>query len=315
MTKHVFAVSLVTCVCSVMLPNQAIAAVLYNAGSLGNALKEVSSDFTQKYTIPVTQVSGPSGSIRERIEKELSEGSSADVFASADIGNPQQLYDKGLSEPVVNFIDNRLVAIVKPGLSVTSDNLLDYLLNPNIKLGTSTPIKDPSGDYAQEIFRKADNIKPGNYDILNNKALQLVGGNPNAPTVPDGKNNLVYFLKETGQADIFLAYYTSGLAALSIASDLQLVELPNNLAVRAKYGLTILKNASPEGDKLAKYILSPDGQKVLLKYGFTSAEKSTSVPEPQGVGGVILAMSVAFVLQKKLLNSQKQRFPVTVSKV
>jgi molybdenum ABC transporter molybdate-binding protein len=312
MTKHVFAVSLVTCVCSVMLPNQAFAAVLYNAGSLGNALKEVSSDFTQIYGIPVTQVSGPSGSIRERIEKELNEKASADVFASADIGNPQQLYDKGLSEPVVNFIDNRLVAIVKPGLSVTSGNLLDYLLNPTIKLGTSTPIKDPSGDYAQEIFRKADNIKPGNYEILNNKALQLVGGNPNAPIVPDGKNSLVYFLKETQQADVFLAYYTSGLAARDIASDLQIVELPNNLAVRAKYGLTVLKNASPEGDKLAKYILSPDGQKVLLKYGFTSA-KSTSVPESQGVGGVILAVSVAFALHKKLVASKKQQVKVNIN--
>lgn len=314
MKKHFLAISLVTCVCSVMLPNQAFAAVLYNAGSLGNALKEVSSDFTQIYGIPVTQVSGPSGSIRERIEKELNEGSSTtDVFASADIGNPQQLYDKGLSEPVVNFIDNRLVAIVKPGLSVTSDNLLDYLLNPTIKLGTSTPIKDPSGDYAQEIFRKADNIEPGNYDILNNKALQLVGGNPNAPIVPDGKNSLVYFLKETGQADVFLAYYTSGLAARDIASDLQIVELPDNLAVRAKYGLTVLKNASPEGEKLAKYILSPSGQKVLLKYGFTSAEKSTSVPESQGVGGVILAVSVAFALQKKLVASKKQQVKVNMN--
>lgn len=314
MKKHLFAVSLVTCVCSVMLPNQAFAAVLYNAGSLGNALKEVSSDFTKTTGIPVTQVSGPSGLIRERIEKELNEGVSADVFASADIGNPQQLYDKGLSQPVVNFIDNRLVAVVKPGLSVTSSNLLDYLLNPTIKLGTSTPIKDPSGDYAQEIFRKADNIKPGNYDILNNKALQLVGGNPNAPTVPEGKNSLVYFLKETQQADVFLAYYTSSIAARDIASDLQIVELPNNLAVRAKYGLTVLKNASPDGDKLAKYILSPDGQKVLLKYGFTSAEKSTSVPESQGVGGVILAVSVAFALQKKLVTS-KQQVKVTVSEV
>lgn len=312
MKKHVFAASLITCVCSVMLPNQAFAAILYNAGSLGNALKEVSRDFTQIYGIPVTQVSSPSGSIRERIEKELNEGVSADVFASADIGNPQQLYDKGLSEPVVNFIDNRLVAVVKPGLSVTSGNLLDYLLNPQIKLGTSTPIKDPSGDYAQEIFRKADNIKPGNYDILNNKALQLVGGNPNAPIVPDGKNNLVYFLKETEQADVFLAYYTSGIAARDIASDLQIVELPDNLAVRAKYGLTVLKNASPDGEKLAKYILSPDGQKVLLKYGFTSAE-TTSVPESQGVGGVILAVSVAFALQKKLVASKKQQVKVNIN--
>ncbi len=43
--------------------------------------------------------------------------------------------------------------------------------------------------------------------------MQLVGGNPNAPIVPNGKNNLVYFLEETKQADIFLSYYTSGKTA------------------------------------------------------------------------------------------------------
>ena len=74
------------------------------------------------------------------------------------------------------------------------------------------------------------------------------------------------------------------------------MELPDNLAVRAKYGLTVLKNASPDGDKLAKYILSPSGQKVLLKYGFTSADKSTSVLEPQGVGGLVKACECCLCL-------------------
>ncbi|WP_246275566.1 substrate-binding domain-containing protein, partial [Brasilonema bromeliae] len=230
------------------------------------ALSEVANAFSTEYGNPVKTEFGPSGTLRGRLEN----GEEADVFASADIGNPLKLYQEGLSGSVVNFTSNRMTLVVKPGLSVTSDNLLDVLLDPNIKLGTSTPISDPSGDYAQEIFRKADELRPGSFETLDAKALRLVGG-PSSPPVPDGKNSLVYFLEETKQADVFLAYYTSAIsrrldasriAALETAPDLQLVELPDNLAVKADYGLTVLKDASPDGKKLAEYILSPFGQKI-----------------------------------------------------
>ena len=35
------------------------------------------------------------------------------------------------------------------------------ILDPGVKLGTPTPRADPSGDYAFEVFRKADAIRPG----------------------------------------------------------------------------------------------------------------------------------------------------------
>ncbi|WP_339381422.1 substrate-binding domain-containing protein, partial [Brasilonema bromeliae] len=279
MRKCLLAVSLVTCVSYITPTSGAFAAsltnstqsepptvTLYGAGSLRGALSEVANAFSTEYGNPVKTEFGPSGTLRGRLEN----GEEADVFASADIGNPLKLYQEGLSGSVVNFTSNRMTLVVKPGLSVTSDNLLDVLLDPNIKLGTSTPISDPSGDYAQEIFRKADELRPGSFETLDAKALRLVGG-PSSPPVPDGKNSLVYFLEETKQADVFLAYYTSAIsrrldasriAALETAPDLQLVELPDNLAVKADYGLTVLKDASPDGKKLAEYILSPFGQKI-----------------------------------------------------
>ena len=106
----------------------------------------------------------------------------------ADTGNPITLSKENLSGPVVTFVRNRLCAVVKPGLLVTSDTLLDQLLNPDIKLATSTPVSDPAGDYAEEIFGKADQIRPGSFQTLEDKALRLVG-EPNSPPVPTGKNN------------------------------------------------------------------------------------------------------------------------------
>ncbi len=186
MKKHFFAFSLIACAVGVTLPTQALAVKLYGAGSLRDSLTEVAESFNEKYGIPVETRFGPSGLTREFIEQEFSEtGKSADVFASADIDNPQTLFEEGLSEPVVNFTSNRMTAVVRSGLGITSDNLLDFLLKPEIKLGTSTPIADPSGNYAWQIFDKANQVTPGNSQILKNKALQLVGGNPNAPIVPN----------------------------------------------------------------------------------------------------------------------------------
>ncbi|QLE58342.1 molybdate ABC transporter substrate-binding protein [Nostoc sp. TCL26-01] len=308
MKKQFFAFSLIACAVSVTLPIPVFAVTLYGAGSLRNSLTELTQTFTADYGITVDTYFGPSGLTRQKIEQELSTiGKSADVFASADLGNPQKLFQSGLSNSVQNFTSNRMVAVVKPGLAgVTSDNLLDLLINTNIKIGTSTPGADPSGDYAWQIFDKADAIKPGSSQILKTKALQLVGGNPSAPTVPIGENNLVYFLKTNPTADIFLAYYTSGKSAqeLTEGNDLQIVELPNYLATKADYGLTVIKNANPDGEKLATYILSPKGQAILAKYGFSSP--STSIPEHQGVCGTVLALSVAFAMHKKLAVTREQ---------
>ncbi len=318
MKKYLLTASLIICVSyvtptsgafAVSLTNQTSSeprtVTLYGAGSLRGALSEVATAFTQDYGNPVKTEFGPSGLLRERLE----EGEKADVFASADIGNPLQLYQQGLSRPVVNFTSNRMTAVVKPGLSVTPDNLLSVLLDPKTKLGTSTPISDPSGDYAQEIFRKADKLKAGSFQTLDAKALRLVGG-PNSPPVPSGKNNLVYFLEETQQADIFLAYYTSALSALEVSPDLQVVELPESLAVKADYGLTVLKDASPDGTKLAEYILSPSGQNILAKYGFSAPSRSTSVPESQSISGIFLGASVALLLKKKLASDKQQQLKV-----
>lgn len=314
MRKYFLAVSLITCISSITLTSRVFAVdqtqseppkvTLYGAGSLRDSLSEVALGFTQKYGITVNKEFGPSGSLRERLEK----GEKTDVFASADTGNPLKLYQEGLSGSVVNFTSNRMTAIVKPGLSVTSDNLLDVLLDPQIKLGTSTPISDPSGDYAQEIFRKADQIKPGSFQTLDAKALRLVGGS-SSPSVPDGKNSLVYFLKDTQQTDIFLAYYTSGQSALQVSPDLQLIELPQNLAVKADYGLTVLKDASPNGTKLAEYILSPAGQRILAKYGFSapSATPSTSVDESENLGGMVFAVGIALAVKKTSTSSKKRK--------
>jgi ABC-type molybdate transport system substrate-binding protein len=90
---------------------------------------------------------------------------------------------------------------------VTSETLLDRMLDPHIKLGTSTPKADPSGDYAFEVFRKAEAVQPGARPVLEGKALQLTGGAASVAP-PAGRNAYGWHLAE-GRADMFLAYCTA----------------------------------------------------------------------------------------------------------
>jgi len=261
---------------------------LWAAGSLNVALSQVTSDFTAATGTPVTTKFLSSGTLRQQIEA----GGRPDVFASADIGNPLALLQEGLAGPVVNFASNRIVAVVRANAGVTSANLLSDILTPSVRLGTSTPIYDPQGDYEEQVFAKADALVPGAKATLDAKALRLVGG-PTSPAVPAGQNSLVYFMDTTDQADVFLTYYTSALAAVALAPDLAEVDLPANLAVSAQYGETIINGAQPGAAALEQYVLSAPAQAVLAANGFGPP---AAVPEPAslavlgiGVAGVITA--------------------------
>jgi ABC-type molybdate transport system substrate-binding protein len=239
---------------------------LFAAGSLQGALSDAARAFSAESGIGVETHFGPSGMLREEIER----GAPASLFASADMGNPQALAAARRTGPVVLFTRNRMCALARPGIALTPDTVLDRILDPAIKLGTSTPRSDPGGDYAWLLFRRAEAIRPGARAILEAKALQLVGG-PSSPPVPAGRNAVAFHLAE-GHADIFLAYCTSGQAAASELPGLQIVALPEALAVAADYGLTVRETNDPAESaaaaRLALFILSARGQAILADYGF-----------------------------------------------
>ncbi len=238
--------------------------LLHAAGSLRAPLSEVAEAFAASTGVVVTQNYGASGLLRDRI----AEGEAAEVFASADLGNPQALEQAGLAGPVVLFARNELCAFVRPGLAVSSDTLLARMLDPAVKLGTSTPKADPSGDYAWQVFAKADRVRPGARAALEAKALQLTGGAGSAAS-PQGVN-LYGHLLTSATADIFLAYCTNARPIAAEQPDVTLVRLPEALSVGADYGLTVMLNASPNAWRFAMFVLSGAGQAILVKHGFTA---------------------------------------------
>lgn len=236
---------------------------LHAAGSLKPALTEVARGFTTAHGIRVDPAWGASGLLRERLER----GEAGDVYASADMGNPLALAKAGKAGPVVMFVRNRLCALARPGLPVTTDTVLDMMLAPEVKLGTSTPGNDPAGDYAMQVFARAEAMRPGAARTLEAKALRLVGGTADAQP-PAGRSAYGWHLME-GRADIFLAYCTAGIEAAAQSPGIGVVELPAGLSVAAQYGLTALQAADPKvALPFISYILSAQGQAVLSRYGF-----------------------------------------------
>lgn len=238
--------------------------LLHAAGSLRGALTEVAKGFEAAGHGKVQAKFGPSGLLKN----EIAAGAAAGVFASANMEHPQALASEKRSGPVVLFARNWLCALVRPGLEVTSASLLARMLDPQAKLGTSTPRADPSGDYAWEVFRRADKISPDAHATLEKKALQLTGG-PSSPSAPQGRS--VYGeLVAQGAADIFLTYCTNAQAAKQENPAQQIVQLPDGLSVGADYGLTVVNGASPSAYKFALFILSSEGQRTLAKHGFAA---------------------------------------------
>jgi molybdate transport system substrate-binding protein len=153
-------------------------------------------------------------------------------------------------------------------LKIDSSTLLTAMLDPKIKLGTSTPKADPAGDYTWAMFAKADAIHPGDAAVLQAKALQLVGG-PNSAAPPAGMDVAAWHIRE-GRADIFISYCSAAAAFGKSLADATVVDFPDRLATSAAYGLTLLPTQNANAGALALFILSEDGQKILAKNGFAA---------------------------------------------
>lgn len=243
---------------------------IYTAGSMSGALGAITRQYTSETGQPIQLVSGPAGALLDRIEHSAR----ADIFVSANMAHPQRLTAEGKAAPTVVFARNRVCVTARPDVGLTTGNLLDKLLDPTIKIGTSTPKSDPGGDYAWELFAKAGTIRPGATQTLEAKAQQLVGGAV-APQVPAGQNPVKYFMT-TRRVDVFIGYCSSHEPTPD--TTLTQVELPPELAISADYGMTVLDsrhNAATRDAvyRLALYLMSPAAQNVLTRYGFTAVAR------------------------------------------
>lgn len=239
--------------------------MVYAAGSttgvLGAMLKRYETETGQHVDLRT----GPAGLMRQKIE----DGDKVDLFISANMAHPRKLHDEGKAGAAAVFARNRLCIYALPAVGMTTANVLDRLLDPKVGIGTSTPKADPGGDYAQELFDKADSVRPGATAVLKAKARAVVGGT--IETGPTRQITQADAMIERG-TDVSVGYCSSRKTTPDPSVDK--IELPPELAIRADYGIAIVttsRNAQREAaaGQLALYLLAPEAQSLLADYGFT----------------------------------------------
>jgi len=238
---------------------------VFAAGSLRAALTELGKAYEAASPgVRLRFTFGASGLLKDR----LIGGEAADVFASANMEHPQALHQAGKAQAVQRFTRNRLCALVGQGVDVTPQNLVQRMLDPAIKLGTSTPKADPSGDYAWKMFERIEQGGVQNaFSALSAKALQLTGG-PQSPPPPANRN--VYgVLVAQGAADLFITYCTNAMLAQREEPSLRVVNVPEAINVSADYGVAVLGTPSTATQGFVDFLLAPEGQAVLARHGFS----------------------------------------------
>ncbi len=234
---------------------------LFAAGSLTGAMTALLAESGVPADRLAAPVFGPSGVLRARIEQ----GAPADILASADMQQTRLLARQHSDRPVVMFARNRMCALARQALGVTPADLLDRMLDPKLRLATSTPGADPGGDYAWAVFARAEALRSGAKAALEAKALKLVGGPASKPLVAGHGQVQGVFLAD--KADIMLGYCSGSPAVMRDVPGLVSVPLPPALTVRPAYGMVVLtENAL--ADRFAVFVMSERGQATLARYGF-----------------------------------------------
>ena len=228
---------------------------VYAATSLTDAFKEIGQQF---------QAANPGATVEfnfagsQDLVTQIEQGAKADVFASADLKNMEALNRKGLvgSTPQV-FARNHLVVII-PKDNQAGIKTLQDLAKADIKLDLADK-SVPVGNYTLQMLDKlsADATYGAGFKdaVLKNVVSQ--------------ENNVKAVVSKVslGEADAGVVYSTDAQTA---ATQVTTIEVPDQFNVIAMYPIAQVKGApnASLADKWIAFVLSPQGQAILNKYGF-----------------------------------------------
>lgn len=227
---------------------------VYAAASLTDAFTEMGKAFESSHPdVTVAFNFGGSQNLRTQIEQ----GAPVDVFASANAKEIDALVAQNMipsGEPRV-FLTNQLVVIL-PEENPAGIESLEDLGMPGLKLVLAAE-EVPAGRYAREILEKLNAMFGAEY---RDKVLANVVSNEDNIRQAVTKVQL-------GEADASIVYVSDAVAV----PELQRIEIPSEMNVVAEYPIASLAGSSnPDlANAFIEYVLSPDGQATLKKWGFT----------------------------------------------
>ena len=254
------AIFIVTALVSAWAANSTVN-VLY-AGSLVNLMERSAGPaFEQKSGDRFQGYAGGSNKVANEIKGKLRRG---DVFISANPKVDDQLMGQANGDWVqwyIAFAESPLVIGYNPSSRFVDDlknkSWYEVLAEPGLKLGRTDPKLDPKGALTIELLKRAEVFysKPG-------LSQQIIGAPDNqAQILPE--ETLVGRL-QSGQLDVGFFYSTETSAAKIPA-----IKLPDEVAPKARYTVTILRDApNPEGgERFVSFLLGFQGRDLLKQHG------------------------------------------------
>lgn len=258
----------------------AITLHVFAAASLTDAFGEIGAAFSAAN--PETEVVfNFAGS--NQLATQIGEGAPADLFASANGAQMKVAIDTGriISGTQRTFVRNRLV-VVTPGDNPAGLTGLADLTTPGVKLVFAAK-EVPVGQYALDFLDKAEAdgaLGAGYKDAV-------------LANVVSYEQNVRAVLTKValGEADAGIVYTSD--AASSSEGEVAQIEIPDNLNTIASYPIAPLAD-SPNlavAQAFMDYVLAPEGQQVLVNYGFisTTGDASGAAPSaaPVAVSGLV----------------------------
>jgi molybdate transport system substrate-binding protein len=217
--------------------------VVLAAASLKTAFTQISQQF--KTDNPGSSVDFEFAGSSE-LATQLSQGATADVFASADTAQMDKVVKAGLTAGApTNFASNTLVIVTAPGNPKHIGTLAD-LARPGLSVVTcQQPV--PCGSATQRIEGSTGiHLNPVSEELSVTDVLSKV---------------------TTGQADAGLVYITD---AHSAGSKVTTVNFPEAAGAVNVYPIAVLKNAPQAAlaQKFVALVTGDKGQDVLAQAGF-----------------------------------------------
>jgi ABC-type molybdate transport system substrate-binding protein len=166
---------------------------------------------------------------------------------------------------MVMFARNTVCLLSPSKFGAVTENAVDKLLAPGVRVGMSPPKVDPLGDYTVRLFDRIEQQKPGSAALLQSRAVVL-DTPPGSPPPKSGDSDADAILD--GRIDVSIVYCSGRDRYSRLLPDATLVQFPADLQVGPEYGMAVMKNARAGAAELALAILSPEGQKVMVAHGF-----------------------------------------------
>jgi molybdate transport system substrate-binding protein len=188
----------------------------------------------------------------DQLAFQIRQGAPADVFASANVRYPDELFKAGLvTQPRVFTYNN--VVVITPKSNPAGITSVQDLAKPGVKLVVADA-SVPVGSYARTMFRNLGISQPALANVVSNET--------------DVK--AVVAKVALGEADAGVVYQTD---VAPVKGKVTVVRVPDSAQPVAAYSIAVDGNteSSSAASRFVTFVLSKDGQAWLRKYGFIPA--------------------------------------------